>query len=76
MTKNFFSTNWVLSERYEANQSSADPITSQTLQLCSMRDGIKSNTEVKENEDGEKAGICCYNEIIGDFDLGFFCAVT
>ena len=40
-----------------------------------MRNGVKSCTEVKEDENGEKTRISCH-EVVSYFYEGGFCTVT
>lgn len=40
-----------------------------------MGDGVKCSSEVKENENCEKSGISCTEEVIGEFYQGCFSAM-
>ena len=37
--------------------------------------GVEGCSEVQEDEDGEVAGVCGEEDVIGDFQEGCFCAV-
>lgn len=40
-----------------------------------MRNGVKCSTEVEEDEDGERSGVSCTDEVVGDPNQGCFIAV-
>lgn len=65
----FICTNCFLSVRYELNHFRAVPVTPVPAKRLSKTGcEMVSKSEVKENENGEKAGISCTEEIIGDFN--------
>ena len=40
-----------------------------------MVDGVESSSEVQEDDDGEMAGVCREEDVVGDFQEGCFNAV-
>jgi len=67
-------TNCWRSVRYDVNQES-DSNASQAVQEQRVRDGIKCCAEVEEDENGKESGVCCMEEVVGDFDQGCFSAM-